>query len=80
MTKIKVNGVKTASQFIKDIESIVSDKKIEYMDAVILYCEVNDVEIEAIAGLIKGSAKIKARIQQEAEDLNYLPKSAKLPI
>jgi hypothetical protein len=44
------------------------------------YCNVNDIEIETAASLIKGSAKMKAKIQFEAENQNYLPKSGKLPI
>ena len=80
MTKLKVNGIKSSSDFLKSIEEFVADKKCDYMDAVILYCEENEIEIEAAASLIKSSSKIKAKIQFEAEELNYLPKSAKLPI
>lgn len=80
MTRLKINGVKSSSEFIKDIEQFVLDKKCDYMDAIILYCEQHEIEIESVASIIKSSAKIKARVQQEAEELNYLPKSAKLPI
>jgi len=52
----------------------------EYIEAVMYYCNENDIEIETAAALIKGSAKMKAKIQFEAENLNYLPKSGKLPI
>jgi hypothetical protein len=52
----------------------------EYIDAVLHFCEVTGLEIESAASLIKSSAKMKASIQNEAEELNYLPKSAKLPL
>jgi hypothetical protein len=42
--------------------------------------EKNGIEIETAASLIKSSSKIKAKIQNEAEEMNYLPRSAKLPI
>jgi hypothetical protein len=38
------------------------------------------MEIEAAGALIKTSAKMKARVQDEAEALNYFPKTTKLPI
>lgn len=80
MTRLKVNGIKSSADFIKAIEKFVSDKQCDYMDAIIVYCEENDIEIEAAASLIKSSSKIKAKVQFEAEELNYLPKTAKLPI
>lgn len=62
------------------IEEIVYMKDISYMDAIIEYCEQNEVEIEVAASLI--SNNLKSKIQLEAEDLNFLPKSntTKLPL
>jgi hypothetical protein len=50
------------------------------MDAVLLYCEQTGMEVEIAGQLIKSSAKMKARVQDEAEALNYFPKTSKLPI
>jgi len=50
------------------------------MDAIVFYCERNEVEIETAAAMIKGNFRIKSQIQQEGELLNFLPKTAKLPI
>jgi hypothetical protein len=62
------------------IEDIVYMKDVSYMDAVLLYCEENDVEIEVAASLI--SENIKAKIQIEAQKLHFLPQSntTQLPI
>lgn len=65
---------------MKEIEKIVQEKGTDYIDAVVLYCQANNIEIETAASLVKGSTKMKAKIQNEAEDLNYLPKTRKLPI
>jgi len=65
---------------MKEIERIVQEKNTDYIDAVVLYCQANNIEIETAASLVKGSTKMKAKIQNEAEDLNYLPKTRKLPI
>jgi hypothetical protein len=80
MNTLKVNSVKPIHEFIKEIDDLVKKSKIDYIDAVIFYCEKNNIEIETAASLIKSSSKIKAKIQNEAEEMNYLPRSAKLPI
>ena len=64
----------------ENIEEIVSKYNIPYIDAVVLYCEKNNIEIESLAKLIKSNTMLKAKIQTEAEKLNFLPKSNTLPI
>lgn len=76
----QVSPVKTLKDFQREIEHIVKTKRVDYMDAVLLYCSLTGLEIETAGQLIKSSAKMKALIQDEAEQLNYLPKSAKLPL
>lgn len=78
--ELQVEGLKTPTDFMVEIEKIVISKRVNYIDAVILFCEQNGIEIETAASLIKGSAKMKAKVQNDAEDLNYLPKTRKLPI
>lgn len=74
------SGLKTPTEFMNEIDKLVVEKRISYLDAVILYCEINHIEIETAASLIKGSTKMKAKIQDDAEELNFLPKTRKLPI
>ena len=62
----------TKSKFTKLIESVVSEFKIPYMDAIIKVCETNDIEIEDISKFI--SPIIKNKLEAEAMDLNFLPK------
>lgn len=66
--------------FSLSIESLVKEKSIPYMDAIILHCEKTGLEIEIASKLISGA--LKAKIKIEAEELNFLPKSKtkKLPI
>lgn len=70
--------VMTTAKFSQMIEEISFDKRISYMDAVVWYCEQENVEIEVAAKLI-GSV-LKTKIEAEAQDLNFLPKGAKLPL
>jgi hypothetical protein len=65
--------------FSLKIETLVSEKNIPYMDAIVMHCESTGLEIELAAKLISGA--LKSKIQIEAEELNFLPKSntTKLP-
>lgn len=61
------------------IEKIVVEKRIPYMDAIVDYCEKNEMEVETAAKLI--NSKIKQMIAAEATDLNLMKeKGNKLPI
>ena len=62
------------------IETIVAKKNIPYMDAVIMFCEESGLEVELAAKMISGA--LKSKIQIEAEELHFLPKSntTKLPL
>ena len=74
----KIDVIDTKGFSLK-IENIVIDKKIPYMDAIVHYCDRNDMEIETAAKLI--NSKIKQTIASEASDLNMMKeKINKLPI
>lgn len=60
------------------IEKIATDHNISCMEAITDYCAENDLEIEVAAGLINQS--LKAKIEQEARALRFLPKTGKLPL
>ena len=78
---MKVESVKSSMEFIKDIEKLVKEKNMEYFDAVLLYCERNQIEIETIAAVIKQNSTLKAKIQVEAENSNMMKRTtARLPI
>lgn len=80
MNKIKLSSVKPVQEFVKEIEQCVKEHKLDYIDAVLHYCDKNGLELETVAAMIKSSSKIKAKIQQEAEDNNVLPKTNRLPV
>ncbi len=68
----------TSAEFYTKIVKLVEETKLSYMDAVMHYCDLNNMEPETAAQLI--NTKLKAQIREEAEILNYLPKTAKLPL
>lgn len=69
---------KTKEQFSLQIEKYAREKKCSYMDAIVLFCEENEMEVESAAQMI--SPNIKDKIEVEAQDLNFLPRAARLPI
>ena len=70
--------VQTPKKFWLEIENIAKEKRISHLDAVLDYCQRNDIEPDTVGRLItKG---LKEKIEANARDLNYLEKQAQLPI
>lgn len=68
------------NRFSLEIENLVSNTSVSYLEAVILYCEKTGLEIETASKLI--SKNLKSKLKSEAQNLNFIPKSKtrKLPI
>lgn len=66
--------------FSAAIRALCVEKQMEYIDAVVHWCEMNDVEVEMAAALVQKDPVMKSLIQNEAENLNILKKTAKLPV
>ena len=69
----------TPNKFALLIEDIVRTKRISYIDAVILYCDKNNIDPSTTKSMI--NKNLKEKIAFEAQGLNMLKeKTAKLPI
>lgn len=68
------------TMFLREIEELCKNGNMEYIDAIVHWCEQNKIEIETIANFIKKDGILKSKIKLEAENLNYLKKGARLPI
>lgn len=66
--------------FPLQIEDIVKSKRIGYMEAIEVWCTENGKDIIVGADLVKKSPIIKEKIKTEAEDLNLLPRTSRLPL
>ena len=77
---VEIKSITTASEFAKQIEAMVAETDIGYMDAIVAWCEKNGIEIEQAVTYVKKNQVIKAKLEMEAEQLNLIEKSAKLPI
>lgn len=77
---MNITNVKSSADFVKEIDKLAIDKNLSYFDAVMHYCESNNIEVETVASLIKQSTVLKAKIQIEAENLNLIRRTARLPL
>ena len=77
---LQLTKVISSDKFYKEIETLVNKHNLNYIDAVLHYCEKNEIEIEAAASMIKSNMRIKSQVQSEGEELRFLPRTAKLPI
>jgi len=67
-------------EFVAHIHKIARRPDCNYMEAVLDYAVKNDIEIEALADIIRKNPNLKSRIQDEAEDLFMMERTAKLPV
>lgn len=77
---IKLDNMKNSAVFISEIEKMVDGGYENYIDAIVFYCQKTGMDVETAASLLKNSAKIKSKIQKEAEKLNLLPKTNDLGV
>ena len=70
----------TPQKFAIEIEKIVAEDELNYIDAILHYCEKNSLEVESITKLI--SKPLKERLKWDATRLNFMKRTsrAKLPI
>ena len=69
------------SKFAQEIENLVKDNEnMNYIDAIIYFCDQNSIDVENVPKLI--SKPLKEKIKYEAQELNFLKRSsrAKLPL
>jgi len=69
-----------SAQFAQDIEGIVKDDNLGYIDAIVHYCDQNAIDVESVPKLI--SKPLKEKLKWEATELNFLKRTsrAKLPL
>ena len=69
------------TRFAQEIEALVlNNSDMNYIDAIIYFCDQNSIDVESVPKLI--SKPLKDKIKRDAQELNFMKKSsrAKLPI
>jgi len=72
----------TPIKFSYIIENIVLNEKLNYIDAIIHYCEKESIEVESVSKLM--TKPLKEKLKVDATNLNFMKNvgasKAKLPI
>ncbi len=65
-------------QFSEMVEELALKLRCSRMDAILEHCKQTEMEVEVASSLI--SSALKARIKEEAQELNLIKKNSKLPL
>ena len=64
------------SKFAQEIENLVQiNADMNYIDAIIHFCEMNSIDLESVPKLI--SKPLKEKIKYEAMELNFLKRTSR---
>jgi len=71
----------SSAGFAEEIENLVlHNENMNYIDAIVFFCDKNSIDVESVPKLIP--KPLKEKIKFEAQELNFLKRTsrAKLPI
>jgi len=73
-----LTGIKEEIHY--EIEKLVKEFQLSYIDAVLYYCERNGLDEEYVGSILTENPSLRSKIEIEAEELNFLQKIDRLPI
>ena len=66
----------TAAKFSQEVEKIaIHNSDMNYIDSVIHYCVMNEIELDSVTKLI--SKPLKEKLRHEAQELNFMKKTSR---
>jgi hypothetical protein len=66
----------SASKFSQIIEQLVKNNpEMNYIDAIVFYCEENGIEVDSVSKLV--SKPLKEKIKRDAIELNFLKRTSR---
>ena len=81
LEKVLENKFFCPTRFAQEIESLVLlNKDMNYIDAIVHFCEKHSLDLESVPKLI--SKPLKEKIKCDAQELNFMKRTtrAKLPV
>lgn len=76
LEKVLENKFLSPSKFSQIIEQLVkNNSEMNYIDAIVFYCEENGIELESISKLV--SKPLKEKIKRDAIELNFLKRTSR---
>ena len=65
----------TSAKFSVEIEKIVKDSSLNYIEAVVQFCEDKNIEMDGISKLI--SKPLKEKLKFDAQRLNFMKRTTR---
>jgi|TARA_B100001250_G_scaffold41954_1_gene33193 hypothetical protein len=64
------------ARFAEEIEQLVLlNKEMNYIDAIVYFCDLNSIDLESVPKLI--SKPLKEKIKYEAQELNFMKRTSR---
>tara|TARA_B100001250_G_scaffold44904_1_gene35273 strand:- start:60 stop:314 length:255 start_codon:yes stop_codon:yes gene_type:complete len=81
LEKVMASKFFCSARFAEEIEKLVLlNKDMNYIDAIVFFCDQNNLDVESVPKLI--SKPLKEKIKCDAQELNFMKRTtrAKLPV
>ena len=81
LEKVMASKFFCPAKFAEEVEALVLENKdMNYIDAIVHFCDQNNIDVESVPKLI--SKPLKEKIKCDAQELNFMKKTsrAKLPL
>lgn len=75
MKEILEDKFMTTAKFSQEVEKLAYENSMNYIDAIVHYCETNEIELESVPKLI--SKPLKEKLKYDAQKLNYMKKTSR---
>jgi|688.fasta_scaffold1147990_2 hypothetical protein len=69
----------TAESILNEVNKYINEE-VSYIDALIHYAEIHNIEVEIIGDIVRRSQIMKAKVHEDAEKLNLVEKTKRLQI
>ena len=69
----------TAESILNEVNKYINED-VSYIDALVYYAEIHNIEVEIIGDIVRRSQIMKARVHEDAEKFNLVEKTKRLPI
>ena len=79
LAKVMESKFYSPAGFAEEIEALVQvNKNMNYIDAIVHFCDQNAIDLESVPKLI--SKPLKEKIKYEAQELNFLKRTSRAKI
>jgi hypothetical protein len=65
----------TAAKFSLEIEKLVKESNLNYIEAIVQFCEDKSIEVDTVSKLI--SKPLKEKLKYDAQRLNFMKKTSR---